>query len=247
MRNPKASDHPCAKCTFHEDSIWSPIEPGSVSVLNAGFSRKDLKEGQVLYEQNSENRGIFCVSGGLIALRTHHANGASTLLRLAYPGDVIGVRSFLGDCPHQTEARAVLPSRVCRVARRDAKRVVQGSPDTMANLALRCISEIDRNHERIIATSTLSNKQRLAGLLEDLMARHGQERCDHFQMTLPLSRVDLADLIGVQPETLSRLVKRLERDGAFVFSGRDVQMPKSRKDPDVRALGRFAKDRVTPA
>ena len=44
-------------------------------------------------------------------------------------------------------------------------------------------------------------------------------------MKLPLSRGDLADLIGVQPETMSRLVKRLEADGDFHFSGRMVRMP----------------------
>ena len=43
-------------------------------------------------------------------------------------------------------------------------------------------------------------------------------------MRLPLSRMDLADLIGVQPETMSRLVKRLEADGVFCISRRDVRM-----------------------
>lgn len=42
-------------------------------------------------------------------------------------------------------------------------------------------------------------------------------------MHLALSRADLADLIGVQPETMSRLCKRLKDEGAFVVSGRDIQ------------------------
>jgi len=42
---------------------------------------------------------------------------------------------------------------------------------------------------------------------------------------LPLSRSDLADLIGVQSETTSRLFKRLKIEGEFVISGCDIQMP----------------------
>lgn len=224
VTNTNNPDHPCGNCTFYAKSVWNPVEPGSVSVLARGFSRKELDEGQVLFQQNAENRAIFCVSKGLIALCTHHANGKSTLLRLAYPGDVIGFRSFLGNNLHQTEARALLPSRVCAVAGRNANKVVHGNATVLANLTSLCLAEIDKNHERIIATATMSNKQRLADLLEQLMKRHGTRSGDRFRLHLPLSRSDLADLLGVQPETLSRLIKRLEKDGAFVISGREVEM-----------------------
>jgi len=217
--------HPCGKCAFYSDSVWQPIDPGSVSVLARGFSRKELNEGQSLFKQGDENRGVFCVSAGLIALRTLHANGTSTLIRLAYPGEIIGFRSFLGKREHHTEARALLPSRVCTVVRRDANQIVKGNSAVLMKLASRCISEIDQNHERIIAAATKSNKHRLADLLLRLMHAHGERAADRITMQLPLSRVDMADLIGVQPETMSRLVKRLEGGGFFHFSGREVWIP----------------------
>ena len=225
MPAPREQTHPCGKCAFYKDSVWQPVEPGSVSVLSNGFSRRELEEGQLVFGQDEENRGVFCVSRGLVALRTRHADGASTLLRLAYPGDVIGFRSFLGSGRHQTEARTLLPSRICTVARRDAFRVIQGNFSVLKGLVSRCIAEIDRGHERIIAAATVSNKQRLADLLLRLMENHGERVGDHVRMRLPLSRSDLANLLGVQPETMSRLVKRLARDGCFVFSGREVQIP----------------------
>jgi len=217
--------HPCGKCAFYRESVWQPVQSGSIPELARGFSRKELDTGQILYEQDVENRGVFCVSKGLVALQTLHADGTSTLLKLAYPGDVIGFRSFLGNGRHRTETRALLPSRVCTVAHRDANRVVHGNPSVLARLAARCISEIDSCHDRIFATATTSNKQRLSDLLHGLMAAHGERVGNHMRMQLPLSRSDLADLIGVQTETMSRLFKRLQDDGAFVVSGRDVQAP----------------------
>jgi len=214
--------HPCGKCTHYSDSVWQPVAAGDMSVLSRGFFRKDLEPGQILFEQDGESRGLFCVSRGLIALRTLHEDGKSTLLRLAYPGEIIGVRSFLRNGRHMTEARAVVPSRVCTVARRDANQVVRASPPVLARLAERCLTEIDETHARIIASATKANKQRLAELLACLMENHGEKSGEHMHMHLPLSRTDLADLIGVQPETLSRLVKRLEADGNFLISGRKV-------------------------
>ncbi len=224
---PKVADkeHPCGKCAFYKGSVWQPVEPSKVSVLTRGFTRNGLIADQVLFAQDDENQGVYCVSAGLIALRTHHPDGTSTLLKLAYPGDVIGFRSFLANTRHNTEARALIPSRVCIVAHRDANRVVQGNPSVLARLAARCVSEIDNNHARIISAATIKNKKRLFDLLFNLMEAHGEQVGDRIQMQLPLSRSDLADLIGVQPETMSRLFKRLKDDGVFVVSGRDIQIP----------------------
>lgn len=195
-----------------------------MSVLKSGFSRKELDLGQVHFAQGDKNRGVFCLSKGLIALRTLHIDGSSTLLKLVYPGEIFGYRSFLANERHKTEARALQQSRVCTVGRRDANQVIQGNPAVMSRLAARCVTEIDRNHERIISAATTPNKQRLYDLLRRLTQTHGIRTGDTVRMQLPLSRSDLADLIGVQPETMSRLFKRLKEDGAIVVSGRDIQM-----------------------
>ncbi|WP_372885798.1 Crp/Fnr family transcriptional regulator [Shimia sp.] len=224
--------HPCGHCAFYQDSVWQPVEQSGVSTLARSFSRRELDEGEVLFEQGAESGGVYCVSRGLIALRSYQSDGKSTLLKLAYPGEIIGFRSFLDDGPHRTEARALVASRVCIVARRDAKRVVRANPSVLARLASRCIAEIDRSHERIIASATLSNKVRLTEILLQLARHHGARLEGYVEMKLPLSRPDLADLIGVQPETLSRLVKRLEREGEFLFSGRRVKIAETVFDED---------------
>jgi len=231
MPGPANQQHPCRNCSFYADSVWQPVPPCSVSVLSRGFSRKDLKKGQPLYHQDDESSGVFCVSKGLIALRTHHQDGKSTLLRLAYPGEIIGIRSFLEGRPHRTEARALLASRVCIVAQRDGQKVVHGNPSVLTRLASRCISEIDRNHERIIAAATRNNKDRLTDILLRLMDAHSERTEDRLHMQLPLSRSDLADLLGVQTETVSRLFKRIQDDETFRVSGREVLMGTSNNCP----------------
>ncbi len=217
--------HPCGQCAFYSRSVWEPVGKSSIAALTHRFTRTDLPEGQTLWKQGSENAGVTCVSKGLIALRSLHPDGSSTLLRLAYPGEIAGIRSFLTGRDHQTEAKALLPSRVCVVSRNRANQIVQNNPSVLSRLAIRCIDEIDRNHERIIAAATMSNKEHLAALLQRLMDAHGERIGDHYTMRLPLSRSDLADLIGVQPETLSRIVGRLEKDGHFKITGRKVVTP----------------------
>lgn len=225
MPNSVKNPHPCGKCAFYSQSVWEPVGDGSVVMLAHKFRRVELAKEQIVWAQGSENAGVTCVSRGLIALRMLHPDGRSTLIRLAYPGEVIGIRSFLTGRVHQTEARALLPSRVCVVSKSEASQIVQNNPSVLSRLAVRCIDEIDRNHERIISTATMSNKEHLATLLQRLMAAHGERVGNNYRMNLPLSRSDIADLIGVQPETVSRLMGRLEKDGRFIITGRKVVMP----------------------
>ncbi len=225
MVKPVQTPHPCSKCAFYSQSVWEPVGAGDVNYLAHRFKRKELAKGQAVFEQGDANQGVTCVSRGLIALRTLHPDGSSTLIRLAYPGEIIGFRSFLSTRPHQTEARALIPSRVCHVSQNGATQIARSTPGVLSRLARRSVAEIDRVHAHIIDAATLSNKERLADLLMRLMCAHGEQKDGLWTMRLPLLRADMADLIGVQSETLSRLIGRLEKDGIFEFSGRLVRVP----------------------
>jgi len=218
--------HPCANCDHYERSLWQPVAGNTVSTLNRSFTRRELDPGSVLYHQGAASDGVYCVSRGLIALRSFGPDGGSSLLRLAYPGELIGYRAFLTGREHRTEAQALLPSKVCVVAKRDAKQVVDACPAVLVRLAERCADELDLCHERIQEAARVPNKTRLAQLLEELMAAHGKPEGKIRRMRLPISRQDLADILGVQPETLSRLLGRLQDEGLLTSSGRWIEMPK---------------------
>jgi len=55
-----------------------------------------------------------------------------------------------------------------------------------------------------------------------------QKKSENGEFTLepPLSRQDLAAMIGIHPETMSRTIKQLETDGIAHFSGRTVHVSK---------------------
>ncbi len=224
MRDYSHVSHPCDGCGFHDKSIWQPVSGAALPVLNRGFDRLPIAAGQILFKQGEENAGVYCISRGLIGLRSYQADGKSTLLRLAYPGEIIGFRSFLAAQPHHTEAQALTSSRVCLVPRHSVRQIMDRSPEVLDRLTSRCIDEIDRSHAHIIAAATRSNKDRLSELFEKLMRIHGRDSDGGRTMRLPLTRSDLADLLGIRPETLSRVLARVATDGQFQVRGREVFM-----------------------
>lgn len=219
-----ANDHPCGTCQFSDKSVWSPVAGNAVTTLARSFSRRDLETGNVVYHQGTPGEGVYCISRGLVAIRSFAPDGASMLLRLAYPGDLIGYRAFITGREHRTEAQAVLPSRVCVVAQYDAKQVIQACPSVLARIAERCADELDRCHEDIQEVRGMPTIDRLARLLAKLMAAHGDQTDKIRHMRLPISRQDIADILGIRPETLSRLMTRLQDEGKLEASGRTIRM-----------------------
>ncbi len=44
-------------------------------------------------------------------------------------------------------------------------------------------------------------------------------------LDLPLSRQDMAAMIGIRPESMSRTIRSFEDDKVAIFSGRQVHVP----------------------
>lgn len=219
---PAATEHPCANCAFHRKSIWQPLETENVPALAAAFVRREFAEGEAIFEQDAPSHGLFCVSRGLIAVKVLHENGGSTLFRLAFPGDLVGVRAFVRGQPHRTEARALMASRICTVAQQPANRLVKTSPPMLLRLAERCVDEVDQMQERFLSTTFHPGLQHLAELLVRLVQVYAPEAGNEAEIRLPLSRADIGDVLRVQPETVSRLFARLQRQRLIEKSGRRV-------------------------
>ena len=69
----------------------------------------------------------------------------------------------------------------------------------------------------------LSFKQvphRLAGLLLKLGEEYGSETGEGILIDLPLSRQELADIVGTSRETITRELKKMEREGMIVVDRR---------------------------
>lgn len=225
VTTPPASAHPCGKCAFFAHSVWQPARIGWVDTLERSLTRRDYHAGEVVFEQGSPPAGVHCVSRGIIALRAVDHAGQSTLLDLAHPGELVGLRAYLAKRPHRTEARALVASRVCTVWARDADKVVGGSPLVQGRLVARCIDALDSAQDRIVAATTGSGRVRLVQLLLKLLAGHAAPGGSEIRARLPLSRRDMAAMLGVQPETMSRLFRRLQEDSLLSVSGRNVIVP----------------------
>jgi len=216
----------CSVCHVRRRSDWDGLDDAAHDLLARGLSRREYCSGEVIFAQGDANTGVCCVSSGAVAIRRLDAHGNSVLLGLAYPGDTIGYRSFLAGSAHRTSAEALGPSYVCHIARDTVAALLEAAPSVGLHFLKRSIGELEHAHDKLFRQATLSNRDQLVHLLLILVSRHGRQLKNGAQLIeLPVSRRDLASMIGTRHETISRIIGRLEIDGIAYFSGRQVTIP----------------------
>ncbi|MGO9983113.1 MAG: Crp/Fnr family transcriptional regulator [Rhodomicrobium sp.] len=184
---------------------------------------RTYEAGETLFLQGQENRGVFCVKSGLVGLRRTDENGNSAVLRLSLPGGVLGYPAFLGKKNHPNTGEVLTRSTVCFIEASQLRWIIQRNPELMESFIQRALTDLNRTEANCAALLTADLRCRLFHLLLIFYEHFGAKSAEgRYTVELPVQRKDLAALLGAKPESISRLINRLDREGCVRFEGRRV-------------------------
>jgi len=218
-----ASTLRCQDCQARCNSVWGQLEDASLSRLDQQKTVLRLEPGEVLYRQGEASGGLYVVHSGTLALRKFDDLGQSVLLRLVTDGEAVGYRSFFERGNYRAQAEALETTQVCYLKAPLLHETFGRNPALLLGMLQRLANQLAEAEERFLMATRRSVRCRLAHALLGLRDLHGEvDEAGVLTVTLPISRQDLADLLGTRPETIARTTKALERDGVAVFRGRKV-------------------------
>ena len=181
---------------------------------------------QVLYSEGSASRYVAVVQSGAVKLVRNEQ-----VIGFALPGDYIGLACLYEDIQPDT-AVALERTRVCQLA--TGNDLVE-HPESARLLAGQMNQQ--RWHTGL---SQKSAPARLASYLLRL-SQHQQHRgLSETHLTLPLSRTDTANLLGLALETTSRLLSKMRSENLICLNGRAVELL------DKAALVELERDSTSP-
>lgn len=224
-RRRSASGANCLECRLRHRNEWRVLAEEELKLLAQSRKCRQYQAGEPIFSAGEPSHGIYCVTSGTVAIRKVDAEGNAVLVQLGYPGDTLGYRGLLLDENRRSSAEALGPSKVCFIDQRIVRTLLARNPALGLQFLRRVTADLDDAHAKLLQNATFSNRTKFIHLLLVLMNRHGRTTTDGSRvMQLPLSRRDLASMIGARHETLSRIIGRLEEDGIARFSGRTVHV-----------------------
>jgi CRP/FNR family transcriptional regulator, nitrogen fixation regulation protein len=158
-----------------------------------------LAEGAEIYAQGERTQAIYQVAFGAVRIFRLLADGRRQISAFHLPGEVFG---FEPNATHRFFAEAICATGI-RAFR------LTSDVDVSRDLLPLALGGLAKAQEHLLVLARQSASERLAAFLLDLAERQGGLE----QFDLPMSRLDIADYLGLTIETVSRTLTRLKTKG----------------------------------
>ena len=213
----------CDTCVVRNRAICSALDAGELAVLNSISRRRSLSPGESLMWEGEDSILVANVIDGVLKLSTGTEDGREQIVGVVYPSDFIG-RPFGSTTGHGVTA--LTEAQVCVFTRRDFDAFAREHPALEHKLLQRTLGELDRTRRWMLLLGRKSAGERVASFLLEMSERLVEQGCqgthDHplARFTLPFSRQQVADVLGLTIETVSRQFTRLKSEGLIDLPSR---------------------------
>lgn len=219
--SPRAVD--CATCETRSTSEWCVLDETGIGLLNEVKVALGFLPHESVFHQGNPCEGVYSIERGTLGIYKTDSNGRSLLLRLVHAGQTVGYSDYFGGRVHTVSAEALTECTVCFVHDAGMRRLMAHEPSLSMRFLRHTIEDLDLAKTFALQQAWMSVRERLADLLLSLRERYGQMNAEgHLEIELPLTRQDLADMLGTRVETVHRALSALQRDGVLTLHGRTV-------------------------
>jgi len=197
-------------------SIVTPLKP-------ANRTRRRVRRGETLFGAGDPFGTLFVVRAGHFKSLASSANGQVQVTGFPMAADVLGLDG-IDTGFHQCDIVAfdiaevfVLPFAECEQWARDNAH----GQRLMRRMFAR---EITRGHDHMLLLSATRAEQRVAMFLLELSERYRRLGESRSRFALRMTRQEIGSYLGLQLETVSRLLSHFQREGFIQVQGREISM-----------------------
>jgi len=174
-----------------------------------------LKAESYLYHEGDEVERVYQVLTGVVRLTRLLPDGRRQVIAFGYPGDIVG---FPADGCHHTDCEALVNTTL-QAYKRSALEHGDGDPGLHSALLRAALNEISAMQDHFMMLGRKSAAEKMASFLSVITERYGTDLGAYRQITLPMSRSDIADFLGLTTETVSRAITALRKAGVIALDG----------------------------
>jgi len=175
-----------------------------------------LARDEIAYAAGSDVSNLLVVHTGRLKLTRSTAEGRERLVRVLGPGEFVGESAFLTGARPDHTITALEPTNVCVFRHADLARLVAAHPSIAVRMLRTLSARLNETEARLAAVTSTEVSARLADYLLTLPGRHVDGAVE---VTLPMTKKDIASLLDTTPESLSRALRRLSDSGMISRRG----------------------------
>lgn len=211
--------HPCANCPVRPITICRGLDAPTLAGLRSLGTMQRLRPEQSVFHEGDPAKRVFMVTMGALKLYTLLADGRRQVTGFMFPGDFLGVSV---DEEYAFTVEALEDSELWWFSRDVFDRFIGEHPQVERELYRLAAHELAEAQRQMVLLGRKSAAERLASFFLSLLER--AERASGEPATsfdLPMTRIDIADYLGLTKETVSRMLAHLRSRGLIRLQAQD--------------------------
>ncbi len=216
----------CEACSQQNDCFLATRLPDDQGPCRAAVQRRfTLDTGDRLYRLGEACTALFQVCRGAIKTQRETVDGDLVVTGFFLPGDLVGIDA-LGDNVFPSDAIACSGTEICQFNFQRLLSSCADRPGLNAWIIAAVGRYVRRKDADLAWPSSLQSHQRVLRFFLDLHERLNQQSNGLADtLSLPMRKQDIARYLNVTPETLSRNLARLKRDGLLQVRNDHFRVP----------------------
>jgi CRP/FNR family cyclic AMP-dependent transcriptional regulator len=202
--------------------IFSDLSEEDLVSLTRLTTRRTYPKDTVVFFENEEGDTFFVIVEGRIKVTILGDDGREVILTMLGPGDFFGEMALLDNEPRSATAIAIEQTELITLSRPDFQGSMTENPSIQAALIRILTARLRRANHQISTLALLDVYGRVARVILDMAREEGRRLRDGRIAFRRATHQEIANRIGTTRETVTRMLKDLERQGLIAIEGREI-------------------------
>lgn len=214
----------CQQCNLNSLCLPLSLNLDETGALDKIIKRtRPLGKNQRIYGAGDQFRSIYAVRTGVVMVYSISDEGDEHVVGFYYPGEIFGLNA-IGSGQHINCAKALETSALCELPFTKLESLAKEIPSLQGRIYKLLSNEIAGDQQLQMLLSKKNVEERLGTFILNLSSRYRQRKLSPSSFSLPMSRRDIGNYLGIAVETISRIFSKLQRENILEVDKKDVRI-----------------------
>ena len=214
----------CPDCRVLSSPLFRSLAEEQAERFDCIFCPTHYHRNQILFFEGGAAQHLFALNAGLVKMVKSLENGKERITRILFPGDLFGLEA-LSEASYPLTAVVLHDSEICSVPRDRFLAFLRSNPEISLDMIRLLVREMADARAQMTNMSFKDARMRVATFLLSFISPDEHSSANSCSLTLPLTSQEIAEILELSPETVSRTWQTLRQEGLIEKRGRRLVIP----------------------
>ncbi|MGK7345786.1 MAG: Crp/Fnr family transcriptional regulator [Candidatus Nitrospinota bacterium M3_3B_026] len=182
----------------------------------------EYKKGEHIFYEGEDAEKMYIIAQGRVKVVKEFPNGKNAIIGIFGPGGIVAEVAAIDGGPYPASSVALEDCRVGALPAQALHGLLVRDPEASINMIVGLGAKLRELTENLGSLAVQTVEKRLARFLTKMGSQIGVETDEGLMLMLPMTRRDLAEIIGTSFEVVERSLKKMREEKIISVEGKKI-------------------------